>query len=321
MRADRLLTLLMLLQARGRTTAEALADELEVSVRTVYRDLTALSTSGVPVYAERGPGGGVGLVEEYRTSLTGLSPQEVSALFMVDVPGPLRQLGVGQEYRTAMLKLAAALPDSRRGEESRARQRIHLDSSWWFQDEEPLPGLERIRQAVWQDRNLRIRYLSFQNIPVEQVVEPYGLVAKASLWHLVYGFQGVLRVRPVADLLEVEILESGFTRPPDFDLPAFWEAWCAEAESRPAYRVQARVSPELLPLLPLYLAERFRRLPEATPEADGWTTLELSFESFTDARSRLLGMGRAVEVLAPEPLRRSLVDFARQIVELYRAED
>ena len=321
MRADRLLTLLMLLQARGRTTAEALAEELEVSVRTVYRDLTALSTSGVPVYAERGPGGGVGLVEEYRTSLTGLSPQEVSALFMVDVPGPLRQLGVGQEYRTAMLKLAAALPDSRRAEESRARQRIHLDSSWWFQDEEPLPGLERIRQAVWQDRQLRIRYLSFQNIPVEQVVEPYGLVAKASLWHLVYAFQGVLRVRPVADLLEVEILESGFTRPPDFDLPAFWEAWCAETESRPAYRVQARVSPELLPLLPLYLAERFRRLPAAAPEADGWTTLELCFESFTDARSRLLGMGRAVEVLVPEPLRRSLADFARQIVELYRAQD
>jgi predicted DNA-binding transcriptional regulator YafY len=321
MRADRLLTLLMLLQTRGRTTAEALAAELEVSVRTVYRDLTALSTSGVPVYAERGPGGGVGLVEEYRTSLTGLSPEEVSALFMVDVPGPLRQLGVGREYRTAMLKLAAALPDSRRGEQDRTRQRIHLDSSWWYQEQDPSPLLDGIRQAVWQDRRLRIRYLSFQNMPIEQVVEPYGLVAKAGLWHLVYAFQEALRVQRVDSLLEAELLGEGFHRREDFDLPLFWEQWRADFEARPPFAAWVRVAPELLPLLPLYLSERFRQLPQAALQPDGWTKLELSFESFTDARSRLLGMGRAVEVLAPEPLRRSLADFARQIVDLYRAED
>src|SRR5512136_703550 len=136
MRADRLLSLLMLLQARGRMTAQELAAELEVSERTIYRDINALSASGVPVYAESGPGGGCALLDSYRTNLTGLDQDEVRALFMLSIPAPLDQLGVSQELRTALLKLSAALPDTRRGDEERTRQRIHLDSTWWFQPEE-----------------------------------------------------------------------------------------------------------------------------------------------------------------------------------------
>jgi biotin operon repressor len=154
MRADRLLSLLMLLQTRGQMSARDLADELEVSERTIYRDIIALSTSGVPVYASRGPGGGVRLIEEYRTTLTGLTTDETRALFMMSIPAPLTQLGVGEQFKGALLKLSASLPDTRRVDESRTRQRIHLDSSWWFQSGQAVPCLQTIQQALFQDRCL-----------------------------------------------------------------------------------------------------------------------------------------------------------------------
>ena len=139
MRADRLLSILLLLQARGRMTAESLAAELEVCERTVYRDIDALCAAGVPVYGEPGPGGGFALLDRYRTSLTGLTADEVRALFMVSIPAPLARLGVGEHLRTALRKLAASLPESRRQDPERARQRIHLDATWWRQDDERVP--------------------------------------------------------------------------------------------------------------------------------------------------------------------------------------
>jgi predicted DNA-binding transcriptional regulator YafY len=310
----------MLLQTRGRMTAKALAAELEVTERTIYRDLTALSTAGVPVYAVRGPGGGVGLVEEYRTSLTGLTPDEARALFMMSVPAPLTQLGVGQEFKTALLKLSAALPDSRRAEQRRTRQRILLDSSWWFQYGESVPCLQTVQQALWQDRPVRLQvHWDFFNTQFEQEAEPYGLVAKASVWYLVYGRGGNIQVTRLSQVVEAELLPGTFERPTGFDLAAFWEKWCAEFENQAPYVARVRLSPAVLPTLHYYLEERSRHaLPDpSAPDAEGWVTLDLPFESFVTARTRLLGLGRAVEVLAPAPLRKSLVDFAEQIVGFY----
>jgi predicted DNA-binding transcriptional regulator YafY len=141
MRADRLISLLMFLQTRGRMTAQELAKELEVSERTVYRDIKALSTAGVPIYTMRGPGGGCALLDSYRTDLTGLTDDEVRALFMLSIPAPLAELGVSQELEAALLKLSAALPAARRYEENRVRQRILLDSIPWFHPHEPVPHL------------------------------------------------------------------------------------------------------------------------------------------------------------------------------------
>jgi predicted DNA-binding transcriptional regulator YafY len=320
MRADRLILLLMLLQTHGRMTARDLAAELEVTERTIYRDLTALSAAGVPVYAERGPGGGLGLVEEYRTSLTGLTPNEARALFMIGVPAPLMQLGVGQEFKAAWLKLSAALPDSRRAEEGRARQRILLDSAWWFQSGEDVPCLQIIQQALWQDRRLRLQVRwDFFNTSFEQEAEPYGLVAKASVWYLVYGRGGNTQVVRLSQVIEAAPLAETFVRPADFDLVAFWETWCLEYESQAPFVARVRASPAVLPTLQYYLEERSRHSlqPQSAPDADGWVTLDLPFDSFVTARTRLLGLGRAVEVLAPETLRKSLVDFAGQIVGFY----
>jgi predicted DNA-binding transcriptional regulator YafY len=319
MRADRLLGLLMLLQARGRLTAEELAAELEVSLRTIYRDVTALSASGVPIYTDRGPGGGIALLEEYRTSLTGLTPDEARALFMMSVPAPLLQLGVGDELKAAMRKLSAALPESKRREEISARQRIHLDSSWWFQSEEAAPCLPAIQEATWNDRRLRMKFRSAFGRQVEQVVASYGLVAKANLWYLVYAWEGIVRAVRIARVVEAEVLPEIFTRPEDFNLEAFWERWCAEYESVPPFTARVRVSAQVLPDLSFYVGERFRHglVKSQQPEADGRVTLDLPFESFGEARTHLLGMGRAVEVLEPEALRKSVADFAEQIMRVY----
>lgn len=321
MRADRLLSLLMLLQTRGQMSARELADELEVSERTIYRDITALSTSGVPVYASRGPGGGVRLIDEYRTTLTGLTPEEARALFTMSLPAPLMQLGMGEKFKRALLKMSASLPEPRRADEARTRQRILLDSSWWFQSEQEVPCLQTIQQALFQDRRLRIKVRwDFFNTVFEQEAEPYGLVAKTNIWYLVYGRGGTPHVTRVSQIVEAEMMAECFDRPPNFQLDTFWEQWCREYESQPPFCARVRVAPEALPMLAEYVGDRARSLVKSrrTPDDGGWVTLDLPFESFIAARSRLLGLGRAVEVLEPETLRRSLIDFAEQIVRFYK---
>ena len=320
MRADRLLSLLMLLQARGRITAEKLAEELEVSVRTIYRDIEALSIAGVPVYTERGPGGGCALMDTYRTDLTGLTKDEVRALFMLRIPAPLAELGVSQELKAALLKLAAALPADRRQDEERVRQRIHLDSVEWFQAKEPVPHLRTIQQAVWEDRRLHLSYhLPFET-QVGRLVNPYGLVAKASVWYLVCARDSHIRVHRVSHVLDARLTDESFERPADFDLATYWNAWCAEVEeNRPTYPVTVRVAPDLVPFLARYFGDGIRDVTgrAGPPDAGGRITLTLPFETLEAARERILGFGRAMEVLEPQALRESVLDFATQIVALY----
>lgn len=318
MRADRLLSLMMLLQNRGQMSARELADALEVSERTIYRDIDALSAAGVPVYGEPGRAGGYALLDSYRTTLTGLSDGEVRALFMLSIPAPLHALGVSRELKAALLKLSAALPASRREDEARVRQRIYLDSAAWQQEESP-PLLAVLHRAVWQDRCVLLRYRPPFSLEIERRVAPYSLVAKAGAWYLVFAGGGRVRVQAVAELLGARMLAEPFERPADFDLAAFWEAWCARrAVARFEYAVAVRVAPTAWPDLPHYLGGGVP-LPAAppAPDAEGWLPLALRFSSLETARSRLLGLGGAVEVLAPEPLRFSLLDHARQIIKVY----
>jgi predicted DNA-binding transcriptional regulator YafY len=311
----------MLLQARGQITARKLAAELEVSERTIYRDVDALSVAGVPVYAERGPGGGIALLDSYRTTLTGLNRDEVRALFMLSIPVPLAELGVGQELRAALHKLAAALPESRRGDEQRARQRIHLDLTGWSETREPVPHLQTVQQAVWRGRRLYLTYRLRFGARAEWKVEPYGLVAKANTWYLVCGRGSHRHVYNVSRVLEAALSDESFEYPAHFDLPAFWQDWCVDLErNRPSYPVTARVSPGFVPWLPYHFGDPSRHgLAQAgSPDDQGWVTLTLPFETLEDARDRILSFGGAVEVLAPWVLRRSVQDYAQQIVALYR---
>ena len=320
MRADRLLSLLMLLQTRGKMTARELATELEVSERTIYRDIDALSFAGVPVYGEPGPEGGYALLDSYRTNLTGLTDGEVRALFMLSIPAPLADLGLGKELRAALLKLSAALPDSRRDDELRVRQRFYLDSTWWQQGDERVPFMQTIHQAVWRDRKLHIKYHPPFANEINQLVAPYGLVAKAGVWYLVCARSGGIGVHRVSDLQDVSISADPFERPSDFDLEVFWIEWCAEHERFfSSFKATVRVSPRLIPALPRYFGSAIhtRIAASGPPDDDGWVRLELFFESFFAARERLLGFGRDAEVLAPLALRMSVLDYAKQIVDLY----
>lgn len=316
MRADRLLSLLMLLQARGRMTAVSLANELEVSERTIYRDINALSAAGVPIYGEPGRDGGYRLLDSYRTSLTGLNEGEVRALFMMQIPDALAQLGVGQELKAAMLKLSAALPATRREDEEKVRQRFYLDSTPWESGETAVPHLQTIHQAVWQAQKLQLTYrLPYHNIELQHLVEPYGLVAKTNIWHLVYNRNG-FRVLRVADLLVAQLVDEPFQRQSDFDLAAFWQDWCAQQEmNRSLYPVTVRVVPHFVAELPHHFGSEIGQR-----DSDGnLVIVTLHFASLEAARSRLLGFGNAIQVLEPRALRASIKDYAAQITSLYAA--
>jgi predicted DNA-binding transcriptional regulator YafY len=316
MRADRLISLLMLLQTRGRMTAQDLSTELEVSERTIYRDIAALGASGIPVHCESGPGGGCMLLDSYRTTLTGLTADEVRALFALSMPAPLARLGMSQTLKGALLKLSAALPAAQRNAAG-AQQRIHLDSSPWFDADEPVPALQALHAAVWQDHRLRltrrVHFASFLDTQIEYVVEPLGLVAKASTWYLVCQSEGQRQVFRVSEITAVEVLAETFARPAGFDLAEFWRRWCAGVErSRPHYPVLVRVAPGFLPNLPFYMNGHAPIAPPGPPDAAGWITVTLAFETLEDARAHILAQGGALEVLEPQALRLSVIDSAHQ---------
>jgi predicted DNA-binding transcriptional regulator YafY len=320
MRADRLLTLLLLLQDCGRLTADQLAEELEVSPRTIYRDIDALSAAGIPVYAERGPGGGVQLLDGFRTRLTGLTDDELQALFMVSLPAPLDALGVGSELKTALLKLSAALPEARRGEHRLAQGRIHLDTRGWAQPDEPAPYLDTLRRAVWQGKRLRLALRTVRETRIEKLLDPYGLVAKTNQWYLVGDLHGHWQVIRISHILEAQMLEESFERRADFDLAAFWEGWCQRYDrGQTLYPVRLRVSPGLLPMLRYHFGEALVDVSaQASSEDDqGWVNLTLPFQDLYQARDHLLRYGCAMEVLEPLALRLSLADVAQQIVDFY----
>lgn len=321
MRADRLLSIIMLLQAQGKMTAGELAEEMEVSERTIYRDIEALSIAGVPVYGEAGPQGGYALVDDYRTNLTGLTEGEIRALFMLSIPAPLVDLGVDRELRAALLKLSASLPNTRRSDEEKVRQSFHLDSTWWRQGGVQVPHLKVIQEAIWRDHRLHIVYHPLFTTRIERLVAPYGLVAKAGVWYLVYARHDAINVHRVSDLLEVRVSQETFERPDEFDLARFWKTWCSEYETLLLnFTAVVRVSPDFISVLPRYFGDANRTQIEGggPPDAQGWITLELAFESFEAARDRILGFGRGVEVMEPLALRKSVLDFAEQIVMLYK---
>jgi len=291
-----------------------------VSERTIYRDVQALSSAGIPVYGIGGPDGGFELVESYRTSLTGLSDGERRALLLLGVPDALVKLGVGQELKAALLKLSAALPASGRADEQRVRQRFFLAPSDAGHAPAGTMPLNIVYQAVWQDRRVWVRYRAGPIAALERTVEPYALALDEGEWRLIYARHESLRVLRVASLLEARLEAETFTRRADFDLEAFWNSWRAQtAQRRASFCVRVRIAPEAEPELVLRLdAGAAGRAPvEDVAGCERGTVAQLYFESFEEARSQLLGFGCAVEVLDPPALRRSIADVAAHVCEMY----
>jgi predicted DNA-binding transcriptional regulator YafY len=309
----------MLLQTQGKSPAADLARELNVSVRTIYRDLQALERVGIPIYTESGPGGGCGLLEEFRTDLTGLTEGEARALFLLNVPGPIVDLGLSQEFKGALHKLAASIPGPQRGDDIWVRQRIYLDWESPTTSDWPETDLITIQKALWQDRKLLLTLeLGFQTI-VERLVEPYGLVNRDGVWYLICKRVDQSRVYLVSRIQEAAILNESFVRDEEFNLKRFWAGWWETQEAnRPSYKVTARVSKAIRKLFPrrFFVEDQILKTPDGADSGD-WTTVYLYFTSLQEARRWILAGGRGFEVLEPEALRQSIIDFAKQISIVY----
>ena len=323
-RAGRLVSLLLLLQTRGNLTAEQLARELEVSVRTVYRDVEALSEAGVPIYAERGPLGGIRLVDGYRTRLTGLTTQEAEALFLSGLPGPAAELGLGTVVTAARLKVLAALPPELRTRASRISQRFHLDAPGWFQASERLAHLEGLANAVWENRRIEIDY-PHRDAPVTRLLDPLGLVLKGGTWYLVARVSGGTRTYRVSRVLAVRDTGERFERPDDFDLATHWaESIMAYEGGRTRYEAVFRCRPENLDVVSDVVGMRTfgeaRRA--ADPDDASLIRLTLVFEWMDQAQAAAFGLAQVVEVIEPPGLRAQMVSAARSVLERYsRAPD
>lgn len=314
MRADRLVAMMLLLQKNGRSTAASLAAELEVSGRTIYRDVDALSAAGVPVYAQPGPGGGISLLDSFRTDLTGLTTAEMQALLTLSIPAPLLTLGVGADLRSALRKLSAAVPTPREESGAQIQERFLIDDTHWSQSAVSGSLFESIRQALWQNHELTVSYrpeFGDRAGPITTTLQPLGLVAADGEWYLVAGHGDHSIVVPFVRLLSAEVTNIPFERPSDFQLETTWHARKALVQQqRPAFYVRARIAEIAFPYITEFLVDR----PGSKP---GDLNVHLRFSTFEEARTRILGLGSAIEVLDPLSLRLSIKDHAQQVLSVY----
>lgn len=332
MRASRLVSILLLLQARTHMTAQELAEELEVSVRTVYRDMESLAAAGIPLYGRAGHEGGYRLVEGYRTRLTGLTAGEADSLFLTGLPAAAADLGLGPSVTAAQLKLMAALPPELRDRAGRVAERFHLDAPSWYRDADRAPHLATVASAVWDQRAVRIRYLRWaEPHQITRDVEPYGLVLKAGRWYLVAATATVpsaaatatVRTYRVARIVDCDVLDVTFERDPAFDLARHWEQYLRHFDRRRHVdRATLRLSPDA-----------FARLPEvaepavvdaaragAQPDDDGWLRVTIPVEAPAQALADLFRLAPEVEIVGPAELRAQMIDTLRALDRLYGAE-
>lgn len=321
MRADRLLSIMLLLQVRRRMTSRELAERLEVSERTIHRDMESLSAAGVPVIAVRGAGGGWTLPEGYQTNLTGLNQDEIKALFLTGPSRLLSDLGLHDAAEGASIKLLAALPSAHRRDASFIRQRIHLDAAGWSQPEERSSALPVLQDALWRDRRAYLTYQRDGGENVERLVDPLGLVAKGSIWYLLAAVEGEIRTYRVSRVRSARVADEPCRRPEDFDLAAHWAQASRDfIANLPRYPARVRVAPEIIPRL--RLAGRFARVESVGPPAvDGWSEAEIRFETLEEAREYVLGFGGHIEVLEPAELRQVVIQEALAVLQFYAGKN
>ena len=318
MRADRLLSIVLLLQANHQMTSRDLASRLEVSERTIHRDMEALSGAGIPVTAARGLGGGWSLLGDYRTSLTGLNEAEIQSLFLTKPPKLLADLHLDKAADGALLKLLASLPSAFRPGAERARQRIYVDVSGWSRREEAVPFLPVLQEALWMERKLAIIYERGENSePVERLISPLGLVAKGSVWYLVGAVDEHVRTYRVSRISHVDVLDEAAPIPVDFNLAEYWEQSASTLKSSaPKYLATFWVSPSVV--LRLGFAGRFARVME-TDETDerGWKKVRVGFDVEEMACEYAVSFGPNLEVIEPETLREKVIAMAKATLDFY----
>ncbi|WP_336116098.1 helix-turn-helix transcriptional regulator [Streptomyces sp. PTD9-10] len=321
MKSDRLLSILLLLQTRGRVPAHELADRLEVSVRTIYRDVEALSASGVPVYAERGRHGGIELLAGFRTDVTGLTADESRALFILAAQGAHAALGLDAALGSALRKVMAALPAPHRPAAEVTSRRILVDATRWRSGPQRAVDLEVLQDAVFCDRRLRLRYRhSGEREPRTYTVDPYGLVAKAGVWYLVADRRGAPRLFRADRVRSARLLDDPVRRRPGVELADVWEVLRRQVEERPedGIDVTVRIRRERLDMFQRMAAGQLTGLPD-DGESD-WVTALLSYPVLRAVR-QLLAFSDQVEILDPPEARAELLRAVRSVTAVYQGAD
>jgi predicted DNA-binding transcriptional regulator YafY len=315
-RADRLISTLLLLQAHGRLTSRELAARLEISERTVLRDMDALGAAGVPVVADRGPGGGWRLLEGYQTKLTGLTASEIQTLFLVHPPQLLRALGLGPAAEAAWLKLRAALPVASQRQVERAGRSILIDPRGW-QEPQSMASLPVLLDALWRGRRVRFIYEAALGQAGERLVDPLGLVARGSVWYLVASRDDQQRTYRVSRIRDARPDESASARPDDFDLASYWETATVEFRERlPRYLATFLVDPSVM----RWARYRGWRLEEEREEGKR-VRIRMRFDVEEEALQFALSFGADAEAIEPQELRKRVLDAARGTVERYIGGD
>ncbi|HAJ60199.1 MAG TPA: transcriptional regulator, partial [Cyanobacteria bacterium UBA8543] len=299
MRADRLLSILMLLQVHHRLTARDLAQRLEVSERTIHRDMEALSNAGVPVVAWRGKGGGWSLLDSYQTKLTGLNLAEIQTLFFPKPTHLLADLGWSQAFETALLKLLVAIPAANRQYAEVVSQRLHLDPTGWHHWEEEMSAFPILQTAVLQERQVQLNYERGDRKQINRLVNPLGLVAKGSVWYLVAAVEEDVRSYRISRVCHAAIADTPCIRPAGFNLAEYWQQSMAEFQANlPRYVITVRVHPEVMSRL--RYAGHFARIEQINPpDADGLIPVSIRFDLEEEACAYVLGFGTHMEVVEP----------------------
>lgn len=317
MRADRLISILLLLQNNERMTTRELAKDLEVTERTIHRDMEALSAAGIPVLAERGKFGGWRLLEKYRTNLTGLKADEIKTLLLSPSFQHLVDLGFSEDWKEARQKLLAAIPAPLKDDVKDISNRIHIDTSTWRQTPREMKSFGIIQQAVWEEKKLQIQYEKADKQTSDRIVEPLGLVAKGNTWYLIAAYDEKIKNYRVSRIVDAELINEKFSRPSDFDLADYWqESKQTFISSLPKFVVEVEMSPSIIQRIK-FTGRFVQVINMDNPKVNGWFAASLCFDTEQEAREYILGFGDQIKIVSPVSLRKSVRGMAEGVVNLY----
>ena len=317
MRADRLVSILLLLQNKGKMTSGELANELEVTKRTIHRDMDVLSAAGIPIVADRGKAGGWRLIEQYRTNLTGLKVNELKSLFITPSAQLLHDLGLEKEWDEARQKLLASIPGIFKKEAGMVWERIYVDTSTWRQSSQKVESFHILQQAIWDEKKLQMTYEKADGEVIERTVDPLGLVAKGSTWYLIAAANGKIRNYRASRIITANLSDETYTRPEGFNLAQYWKESADQfIKALPTYKVEVELSPSIVPRIKF--TGRFVQLLQThSPSEDGWIKAHLCFDTEQEASEYILGFADQIRIISPKALRKKVHQMAKAVIEMY----
>ncbi len=319
MRADRLINIMVFLQNRGKMTTKELADELEVSDRTILRDMDALSTVGIPVVAERGKWGGWRLLDNFRSELSTLTLEDMKALFVFPSKELLQDLGLSDSIDPRH-RLLASLPVNHQADAQAMWDRIHIDVSTWRQSKEKVAAFETIQQAIWEDRKLKIYYEKADGNKVDRLIEPLGLVAKGNRWYLVASKNGELRNYRASRIHSAKLQMEKFERPAHFHLASYWEQSKDNfIRNLPAYDVEVEIAPSIIKRI-TFTGKFVQVIKKESANEQGWLPAILRFNDKQEAIEYMLGFGDQMKIVSPEHLIDEVVSLAKRAITFYQRD-